>query len=122
MIERIFDIALRILFVLTACAGIWHYVSFVTPRVVEYAVPVRDGSEFRVVKKMTTKIGETFKSFSSENAVKPFDGEWPCFRGARRDNLVQEDRPLTKNWGADGPKVMWLKELGDKLFLTSMQR
>ena len=69
MIERIFDIALRILFILTACAGIWHYVSFVTPRVVEYAVPVRDGSEFRVVKKLTTKIGETFKSFSSETVV-----------------------------------------------------
>ena len=44
---------------------------------------------------------------------KPFDGEWPCFRGARRDNLVQEDRPLTKSWGAEGPKVMWRKELGE---------
>ena len=93
MIERIFDIALRTMFVLTACAGIWHYVSFVTPRAVDYAVPVRDGSEFRVVKKMTTKIGETFKSFSSATEIKPFDGEWPCFRGARRDNHVQEDRP-----------------------------
>ena len=113
MIERIFDIALRTMFILTACAGIWHYVSFVTPRVVDYAVPVRDGSEFRVVKKMTTKIGETFKSFSSETIVKPFDYEWPCFRGARRDNLVQEDRPLTKTWGAEGPKVMWRKELGE---------
>ena len=74
MIERIFDIALRTMFVLTACTGIWHYVSFVTPRAVGYAVPVRDGSEFRVVKKMTTKIGETFKSFSSATEIKPFDG------------------------------------------------
>ena len=113
MIERIFDIALRTMFVLTACTGIWHYVSFVTPRAVGYAVPVRDGSEFRVVKKMTTKIGETFKSFSSATEIKPFDGEWPCFRGARRDNLVQENRPLTKNWGAEGPKVVWRKELGE---------
>ena len=57
MNARVLNFILKALAVAVACLGIWHYLTFTTPRHVEYAEPVRDKSENRVVKKMTTQIG-----------------------------------------------------------------
>ena len=57
MIAHTLNYILRTLAVAAACLGIWHYLTYATPRHVEYAEPVRDKSENRVVKEMTTQIG-----------------------------------------------------------------
>ena len=113
MTARTLNFILKAFAVAVACLGIWHYLTFTTPRHVEYADPVRDKSENRVVKKMTTQIGADFKKFESEEQIRPFEAEWPCFRGSGRDNLAKYDGHLTKSWGEDGPKVLWRKPLGE---------
>lgn len=113
MTARALNFILKAFAVAVACLGIWHYLTFTTPRHVEYADPVRDKSENRVVKKMTTQIGADFKKFESEEQIRPFEAEWPCFRGSGRDNLAKYDGHLTKSWGEDGPKVLWRKPLGE---------
>lgn len=113
MTARALNFILKAFAVAVACLGIWHYLTFTTPRHVEYADPVRDKSENRVVKKMMTQIGADFKKFESEEQIRPFEAEWPCFRGSGRDNLAKYDGHLTKSWGEDGPKVLWRKPLGE---------
>ena len=70
MNARVLNFILKALAVAVACLGIWHYLTFTTSRHVEYAEPVRDKSENRVVKKMTTQIGADFKKFESEAEIK----------------------------------------------------
>ena len=50
MTAQVLNIFLRISAVAVACLGIWHYLTFTTPRQTGYAGPVRDKSENRVVK------------------------------------------------------------------------
>ena len=69
MTARIANFLLKVFAVAVACLGIWHYLTYTTPRHVEYAEPVRDKSENRVVKKMTTQIGADFKKFESEEKI-----------------------------------------------------
>ena len=113
MIARVLNFILKALAVAVACLGIWHYLTFTTSRHVEYAEPVRDKSENRVVKKMTTQIGADFKKFESEAKIQAFEAEWPCFRGITRDNLAEYDGHLTKTWDESGPKVLWRKPLSE---------
>ena len=113
MTAQIVNGILKVFAVAAACLGIWHYLTYTTPRHVEYAEPVRDKSENRVVKKMTTKIGADFTRFAPDDAVQDFASEWPCFRGAARDNLAKYDGALTKTWDESGPKVLWRQPLGE---------
>lgn len=113
MTGKLLLLALQTLMVVTACAGLWSYLGFVSPRPIEYATEQRDNSEHRVVKKNITQIGESFTRFLEETALLADGDSWPCFRGARRDNLVADGIALRKTWGADGPKVLWRRELGE---------
>ena len=81
MTAQVLNTILKILAVAAACLGLWHYLTFTTPRQIDYADPVRDKSENRVVKKMTTQIGADFKKFESEAEIRSFEAEWPDDRG-----------------------------------------
>ena len=113
MTARIANFLLKAFAVAVACLGLWHYLTFTTPRQIDYAEPVRDKSENRVVKKMTTQIGADFTKFDTDVAVGDFAPAWPCFRGPERDNRVRETISLTKDWGDSGPAVLWRKPLGE---------
>ena len=113
MTAQIANTFLKLLAVAAACLGLWHYLTFTTPRQIDYAEPVRDKSENRVVKKMTTQIGADFKEFDSEAAIRPLEAAWPCFRGLERDNLAKYEGSLTKTWDDAGPKVLWRQPLGE---------
>ena len=103
---------LRVLTVITACAGVWDYLCYESPRVVEYATEQRDHSEHRVVRQTVTQIGETFQRFRPDEPC-DFEASWPCFRGIRRNNLPGDNVALTKQWGQDGPRVLWRQSLGE---------
>ena len=105
-------LTLRILAVTTACAGVWDYLCYESPRVVEYATEQRDHSEHRVVKQRVTQIGENFQRFRPD-ASNDFEASWPCFRGDRRDNLPDDNVALVKKWDENGPKVLWRQTLGE---------
>jgi len=113
MMARIANFLLKVFAVAVACLGLWHYLTFTTPRRIDYAEPVRDKSENRVVKKMTTQIGADFTKFDTDVAVGDFTPAWPCFRGSARDNRVRDDVALTKTWDEAGPKVLWRQPLGE---------
>jgi outer membrane protein assembly factor BamB len=40
-------------------------------------------------------------------------GEWPCFRGARRDAISDDGTALAEAWPADGPKALWSVDAGE---------
>jgi len=113
MTARIANFLLKLFAVAVACLGLWHYLTFTTPRQIDYAEPVRDKSENRVVKKMTTQIGADFTTFDTDVGVSDFAPSWPCFRGTARDNLAECDGHLTKTWGDSGPSVLWRQPLGE---------
>jgi len=113
MTAQVLNSILKLFAVAAAGLGIWHYLTFTTPRHIEYAEPVRDKSENRVVKKMTTRIGEDFTKFDADVSVRDFAPEWPCFRGSGRNNLAQFDGHLTKEWDETGPSVLWRMPLGE---------
>ncbi len=104
---------LKTLAIGAACAGLWLYLDYRSPRTIGYATEQRDGSEHRVIKTNTTRIGETFTPFQAQPSSAAIAASWPCFRGNRRDNLVRETPPLAKTWAADGPKVLWRADLGE---------
>lgn len=56
-------------------------------------------------------IGEQFSSFTGIPAT--FGGAWPCFRGARHDNIAPPDEKLSATWPAGGPPVLWKVDLGE---------
>lgn len=43
----------------------------------------------------------------------PAPGEWPQFRGPKRDNVSPEPVRLQASWGAAGPRVAWSADLGE---------
>jgi outer membrane protein assembly factor BamB len=43
---------------------------------------------------------------AAEPAAEPAGGDWPCFRGPKRDGL-SPDKGLLKEWPKDGPKLLW---------------
>ena len=113
MTAQVLNIVLRGFAVAAACLGIWHYLTYATPRRIEYAREGRDNSENYVAKKMTTDIGADFTKFDSDVSVQDFAPEWPCFRGAERDNRARGSVSLTKEWGESGPNVLWRQPLGE---------
>jgi len=38
---------------------------------------------------------------------------WPRFRGAHLDNVSTEPLPLSRDWGREGPKVLWSVSMGE---------
>ena len=104
---------LNALAIAAAGAALWLYLDYRSPRIIGYATEQRDGSEHRVVKTNTTRIGETFTPFQAQPSPGTVAASWPCFRGGQRDNIVRETPPLAKTWAADGPKVLWRADLGE---------
>ena len=103
----------KMLAVAAAGAGLWLYLDYRSPRAVVRATEQRDGSEHRVVKPSVARIGEDFAWFQTNAPASSLAASWPCFRGARRDNLVLDAPPLAKHWGDAGPKVLWRADLGE---------
>jgi outer membrane protein assembly factor BamB len=40
-------------------------------------------------------------------------GAWPGFRGVHSDNVSRDYVPLTRQWPAEGPKVIWSRDVGE---------
>lgn len=57
-------------------------------------------------------IGEKFTAYDSLFSS-PLTGKWPNFRGADYDNINKEAIRLIDHWPAEGPKILWKKELGE---------
>ena len=57
-------------------------------------------------------IGEHFTRYDSVFTTL-LSGKWPNFRGADHDNINKESIRLIDKWPADGPKILWEKELGE---------
>jgi len=57
------------------------------------------------------KIGEDFESFSTSS--NELNGKWTAFRGANRENIVQNSVPLLSQFPEEGPKILWSVELGE---------
>lgn len=51
------------------------------------------------------------RSFDGKSADLP--GEWPCFRGPRRDGIAREEKGLLEAWPPGGPKLLWSVEVGE---------
>lgn len=56
-------------------------------------------------------IGEDFQRFSKHSYE--LKGQWPAFRGGQRDNILSLKTPLLSEFPAEGPKILWTKELGE---------
>ncbi|HNR99590.1 MAG TPA: PQQ-like beta-propeller repeat protein [Planctomycetota bacterium] len=41
------------------------------------------------------------------------EGAWPCFRGAKLDGIGTERAPLAREWGPEGPPVLWTIDVGE---------
>ncbi|UCG56967.1 MAG: PQQ-like beta-propeller repeat protein [Phycisphaerales bacterium] len=49
----------------------------------------------------------------SDGVPADLPGSWPRFRGANFDAISTDDVPLTRNWPAEGPRVLWSVDLGE---------
>ena len=56
--ETLVPVVLKTLVLVAACAGLWLYLDYRSPRAIGYATEQRDGSENRVVKTSPTRIEE----------------------------------------------------------------
>ena len=56
-------------------------------------------------------IGEHFEELASDYQV--LQETWNNFRGADHDNISKSPVKLVENFGAEGPKILWSKELGE---------
>ncbi|WP_372948778.1 PQQ-binding-like beta-propeller repeat protein [Mariniphaga sp.] len=57
------------------------------------------------------EIGEYFEQFAT--GYTEFSETWPRFRGEDFDNISKSPIKLIDNFGNDGPKILWSKELGE---------
>ncbi|MCA1758908.1 MAG: hypothetical protein LC658_03980, partial [Bacteroidales bacterium] len=57
------------------------------------------------------EIGEYFEQFATGYAE--LSETWPRFRGEDFDNISKSPVNLIDNFGSDGPKILWSKELGE---------
>lgn len=57
------------------------------------------------------RIGESFASY--QGVPSSLSGAWPCFRGARHDNIAPPHEKLASSWPTGGPPVLWTVELGE---------
>lgn len=60
----------------------------------------------------SVSIGEHFTRYDS-TFISSLTGKWTNFRGAEHDNINKENIRLIEKWPADGPKILWTKELGE---------
>nr|WP_319997382.1 PQQ-binding-like beta-propeller repeat protein [uncultured Draconibacterium sp.] len=56
-------------------------------------------------------IGEYFEEFASDYQV--LEETWTNFRGADHDNISKSPIKLVESFGAEGPKILWSKKLGE---------
>ncbi len=56
-------------------------------------------------------IGEHYEQFATDYVT--LAGTWPRFRGSDFDNISKSDVPLINEFGSEGPKILWSKELGE---------
>ena len=56
-------------------------------------------------------IGEYFEEFASDYQV--LEETWTNFRGADHDNISKSSVKLVESFGAEGPKILWSKKLGE---------
>ena len=59
----------------------------------------------------TINLAGTFTQSHGVPAQLP--GLWPGFRGPEMDGVSKETVPLARQWGADGPPVLWSVEMGE---------
>ncbi len=57
------------------------------------------------------EIGEYFEQFAE--SYTELSETWPRFRGEDFDNISKSPVKLIDNFGSDGPKILWSKELGE---------
>jgi outer membrane protein assembly factor BamB len=57
------------------------------------------------------EIGEYFEQFAE--SYTELSETWPRFRGEDFDNISKSPVKLIDNFGNDGPKILWSKELGE---------
>lgn len=57
------------------------------------------------------EIGEYFEQFAT--GYTELSETWPRFRGEDFDNISKSPVKLIDNFGSDGPKILWSKELGE---------
>lgn len=57
------------------------------------------------------EIGEYFEQFASDYTE--LSETWPRFRGEDFDNISKSPVNLIDNFGSDGPKILWSKQLGE---------
>ncbi|WP_319590954.1 PQQ-binding-like beta-propeller repeat protein [uncultured Draconibacterium sp.] len=56
-------------------------------------------------------IGEHFEELASDYEV--LEETWTNFRGADHDNISKSPVKLLESFGAEGPKILWSKKLGE---------
>jgi outer membrane protein assembly factor BamB len=49
----------------------------------------------------------------SPAVVASVPGAWPRFRGPNGDNISPETTPLAREWGAQGPRLLWQAQMGE---------
>ena len=74
-------------------------------------VPGMDSNSVYTVSAQEVKIGEFFKKGTTRQ--NNFQESWPRFRGEDFSNISKSPIPLISKFPANGPKVMWSKELGE---------
>ena len=57
-------------------------------------------------------IGQSF-NMNDSTFITSLTGTWPNFRGPDYDNIYKENIPLIDKWPAEGPKILWTKDLGE---------
>ncbi len=95
-----------------ALASLYIWLSVNPARSLVAEVPGTDGSaNAKGAESQTINLAGVFQTFDGQPSSLP--GEWPAFRGPRRDNLVLDGPKLADSWGEDGPKVLWKVPVGD---------
>jgi len=55
-------------------------------------------------------VGELVKG---QGKASDLGGAWPRFRGANFDGISGDEVKLSRQWGADGPEVIWSMDVGE---------
>jgi outer membrane protein assembly factor BamB len=76
------------------------------------SIPGLDNRPVRTSRSDSVIIGEYF-TCSDSLYTTSLKGKWPNFRGADHDNISKEIIKLIDKWPANGPKILWEKELGE---------
>ncbi len=80
-------------------------------RTFQQSVPGMDERKTGATAVQKVNIGETFNFFKTSDDIP--GTRWPRFRGADFDNVSKENIRLIDNFGKEGPKILWKKQLGE---------